>query len=97
MRVKEESEKAGLKLKDQKAKIMASGTINHFLPDRKEKSRSRFYFLGLQNPVDIDCSHEIKRCLLLGKKAITNLNGVLKDKDITLLTISVQSKLWFFQ
>ena len=49
MRVKEESEKAGLKLKDQKAKIMASGPINHFLPDRKEKSRSRFSFLGLQN------------------------------------------------
>ena len=62
MRVKEESEKAGLKLKDQKAKIMASGPIHHFLPNRREKSRSsdRFHFLGLHNPVDVDCSHEIK-------------------------------------
>jgi len=62
MRVKEESEKAGLKLKDQKAKIMASGPIHHFLPNRRGKSRSsdRFHFLGLQNPVDVDCSHEIK-------------------------------------
>ena len=88
MRVKEESEKAGLKLKDQKVKIMASGPTHHLLPNRKEKStsRDRFYFPGPQNPVDIDCRHEIKRCLLLGKKAMTNLDSVLKSKDITLLT-----------
>ena len=99
MKVKEESEKVDLKLNIQKTKIMASSPITSWQIDGEtvETVTTDFIFLDSKITADGDCSHEIKRCLLLGKKAITNLNGVLKNKDITLLTISVQSKLWFFQ
>ena len=98
MRGKVESEKAGLKLNIQKTKIIASGPITSWQVDGVNmETVTDFIFLGSKITVDGDCNLRIKRCLLLGKKAITNLNGVLKDKDITLLTISVQSKLWFFQ
>ena len=87
MRVKEESEKAGLKLNVQKTKIMASGPITSWQIDgEKVETVTDFIFLGSEITVKGDCSHEIKRCLLLGRKAITNLDGVLKSRDITLLT-----------
>ena len=87
IRVKEESEKAGLKLSIQKAKIMASSPVTSWqIEGEKVEAVTDFIFWGSRITVDSDCSHEIKRCLLLGKKAITNLNGVLKSKDITLLT-----------
>ena len=96
--MKEESEKAGLKFNIQKTKIMVSGPINSWQIDGETMEKvTEFIFLGSKITADSDGTYEIKRCLLLGKKAITNLNGVLKNKDITLLTISVQSKLWFFQ
>ena len=87
MRVKEESEKAGLKLNTQKTKIMASGPITSCMANRRGKSGSsdRFIFLGSKITVDTDCSHEIKRCLLLAGKALTNLDSMLKSRDITLL------------
>ena len=98
--MEEESEKVGLKLNSQKTKIMASGPNTSWQIDGETgetvETLRDFIFGGSKITADGDCSHEIKRCLLLGKKAITNLNGVLKSKDITLLTISVQSKLWFF-
>ena len=82
MKVKEESEKYGLKLNIQKMKIMASGLITSWQIDRGKVTD--FIFLGSKITVDSECSHEIKRCLLLGRKAMTNLNSVLKSKDITL-------------
>ena len=85
MKVKEESEKAGLKLRIQKTKIMASGPITSWQIDG-EKEETDFIFLGSKITVDSDCSHEIKRHLLLGRKAMTNLNGVLKRRDFTLPT-----------
>ena len=83
MRVKEESEKVGLKLNGKKTKIMASSPITSWQIDGGKSGNSdRLYFLGLQN--HSDCSHEIKRHLLLGRKAMTNLDSVLKSRDITL-------------
>ena len=80
MRVKEESEKPGLKLNIQKTKIMASGPITSWQIDGE--TMADFIFLDSKITADSDCSHEIKRRLLLGKKAMTNLNGVLKSRDI---------------
>ena len=82
MTVKEESEKADLKLNIQKTKIMASGPITSWQIDGKTmKTVTDFIFLGTKITAD-DCSHEIKRCLLLGRKAVTNLDSILKSKDI---------------
>ena len=87
MKVREESEKAGLKLNIQKTKIMASGPITSWLIDRETVDTVRdFIFLGSKITADGDCSHEIKRCLLLGRKAMTNLDSILKSRDITLPT-----------
>ena len=87
MKVKEESEKVGLKLSFQKTKIMASDPITSWQIDGETMETVRdFIFLGSQITADGDCSHEIKRCLLLGRKAMTNLDNVLKSRDITLLT-----------
>ena len=84
MKVKEESEKAGLKLNIQKKKIMASGPITSWEIDGKTvETVSDFIFLGSKITTDGDCSHEIKRCLLLGRKAMTNLDSILKNRDIT--------------
>ena len=86
-KVKEESENAGLKLNIQKAKIMASGPITSWQVDGETmKTVTEFIFLGSKITVDNDCSHEIQRHLLLGRKAMTNLDSVLKSRDITLLT-----------
>ena len=86
MRVKEESEKVGLKLNIQEAKTMASGpNISRQIDGEKTGNSDRLCFLGLQNH-SIDYSHEIKRHLLLGRKAMANLDSVLKRRDITLLT-----------
>ena len=89
MKVKEESEKAGLKLNIQKTKIMASGPITSWQIDggKSGSSDTRFLFSWAPKSLQtIDCSHEIKRCLLLGRKAMTNLDSGLKSRDITLLT-----------
>ena len=87
MKVKEESEKAGLKLNIQKTKIMASGPITSWQIDGETvKTVTDFIFLGSKITADGDCSLEIKRCLLLGRKAMTNLDIVLKSRDITLAT-----------
>ena len=85
--MKEESEKPGLKLNIPKMKIMASSPITSWQIDReKMETVADFIFLGSKVTADGDCSHEIKRCLLLGRKAMTNLDGVLKSRDITLST-----------
>ena len=90
MKVKVESEKIGLKLNIQKIKIMASGPISSWQIDRETvETVSDFIFLDSKITADGDCSHEIKRCLLLGRKVMTNLDSILKSRDITLL--------WFFQ
>ena len=87
MKVKEESGKAGLKLNIQKTKIMASGPITSWQIDGETMKKVRdFISLGSKITSDGDCSHEIKRCLLLGRKAVTNLDSILKSRDITLLT-----------
>ena len=87
MRVKEESEKAGLKLNIQKVKIMASSPITAWQIDReKVETVKDFVFLGSKIIVDGDCSYEIKRRFLLGRKAMTNQDSVLKTRDTTLLT-----------
>ena len=87
MKVKEESEKAGLKLNIQKTKIMASGPITLWQIDGEMvETVSGFIFLGSKITADGDCSHEIKRLLLLGRKAMTNLDSILKSRDITLST-----------
>ena len=83
-KVKEESEKAGLKLNIQKTKLMASGPITSWQIDGE--TVADFIFLGSKITADDDCSHEIKRCLLLGRKVVTNLDSILKSRDITLLT-----------
>ena len=85
MKVKEESEKVGLKLNIQKTKIMASGPITSWEIDGETVS-VRLYFWGLQITADGDCSHEIKRCLVLGRKVMTNLDSIFKSRDITLQT-----------
>ena len=87
MKVKEESEKAGLKLKVQKTKIMASGPITSWEIDgEKVETVSDFIFMGSKITADGDCSHEVKRHLLLERKAMTNLDNMLKSRDITLTT-----------
>ena len=87
MKVKEESEKAGLKLNIQKTKTMASSPINSWQIDGETmETVTDFIFLGSQISVDGDYSHEIKRQLLLGRKAMTNLESILKSRDITLPT-----------
>ena len=86
MKVKEESEKSGLKLNIKKTKVMASGPITSWQIDGETMEIVRDYFLGLQNTADGECSHEIKRHFLLGSKAMTNLDSILKSRDITLLT-----------
>ena len=87
MKVKEESEKVGLKLNIQKWKIMASGPITSWpLDGETVKTVADFIFLGSKITADGECSHEIKRRLLLGRKIMTNLDNILKSRDITLLT-----------
>ena len=87
MKVKEESEKAGLKLNIQKTEIMASGPITSWQIDGETMETVRDYFLGLQITADGDCSHKIKRCFLLGRKAMTKPDSILKSEDITLSTM----------
>ena len=87
MKVKEESEKVGLKLNIQKTKILASGPITSWQIDGETvETVPDFIFLGSKITADGDCSHEIKRCLLLGRKVLTNLDSILKNIDITLPT-----------
>ena len=87
MKVKEESEKAGLKLNIQKTKIMATGPITSWqVDDETMETVTDFIFLGSKITGDGDCSHEIKTCLLPGRKAMTNLDSILKSRDITLPT-----------
>ena len=82
MRVKEESEKTGLKLNTKKTKIMASSSITSWqIEDEEVLAVTDFLFLGSKITVDGDCSHEIKRCLLLGRKAMTNLDSMLKSRE----------------
>ena len=91
MKVKEESEKVGLKLNIQKMKIMASGPITSWEIAEQTVESVRLYLGGSKITADGDCSHEIKRHLLLGRKVMTNLDSILKSRDIALPT-----KLWFF-
>ena len=87
IKVKEESEKVGLKLNIQKMKIIASGPITSWEIDGETvKTRSSFIFLGSKITAGCDCSHEIKRCLFLGSKVMTNLDSILKSRDIALPT-----------
>ena len=87
MKVKEESEKVGLKLNIQKTKIMAFGIITPWLIDGKTvETVADFIFLGSKITPDGDCNHEIKRCLLLGRKVMTNLDSIFKSRDVTLPT-----------
>ena len=87
MKVKVESEKVGLKLNTQKTKIMASGPITSWqIAGETMETVTDLIFLGSKITADGDCSHEMKRCLLLGRKAMTNLDSVLKSRDITLPT-----------
>ena len=87
MKVKEESEKVGLKLNIQKTKIMASGPITSWEVDGEQwKQCQTLFFGGSKITADSDCSHKIKRCLLLGRKAMTNLDSILKSRDINLPT-----------
>ena len=87
MKVKEESEKVGLKLNSHKTKIMASSPITSWQIDwETTETVADFFFLGPKITTDSDCSHEIKRCLLLERKAMTNLYSTLKNRDITLPT-----------
>ena len=97
MKVNEESKKTGLKLNIWKTKIVASGPITSWQIDGETmETVTDFYFLGSQITADGDCSHEIKRHLLLEREAMTNLDSMLKSRDIT-LPKKVWSKLWFFQ
>ena len=98
MKVKEESEKVGLKLNIQKTKIMASGPITSWEIDGETvETVSDFIFGGSKITADGDRSHDIKRCLLLGRKVMTNLDNILKSRDITLPTKVHLVRLWFFQ
>ena len=98
MRMKEENDETGLKLNIKKPKIMASSPITSWQIDGETMERlTDFIFLSSKITADGDCSHEIKRRLLLGRKAITNLDSILKSRDITLLTKTRLVKLWFFQ
>ena len=97
MKVKEESEKVGLKFNILKTKIMASGPITSWEIDGETvETVSDFIFLGSIITTDGDCSHEIKRCLLLGRKVMTNLDSILKSRDITLSTKVHLIKAMFF-
>ena len=97
MKVKEESEKVGLKPNIQKTKIMASSPITSWqIEGEKVETVTDFIFLGSKIIVDGDCSHEVKRCLLLGRKAMTKLDNVLKSGDITLLIKVCIAKLSLF-
>ena len=97
-KVNKESEKAGLKLNIQKTKIMASSPIASWQIDGETMETVTDFILGCSKiTADGDCSHEIKRCLLLGRKVTTHLDSILKGRDITLPQRSVKSKLWFFQ
>ena len=97
MKVKEETEKAGLKPNIQKTRIMASAPITSWQIDRETvETVTDFIFLGSEITADSDCSHEIKRCLLLGKKPMTNLDSLLKSRDVTLPTKVHIVKVWFF-
>jgi len=94
--VKEDSEKAGLKLNIQKTKIMASGPITSWeIEEEKVEAVTDFIFLGSKITVDSDCSHEVKRCLLLGRKAITNLDSILKSRNITATKICIVKAMIF--
>ena len=98
MKVKEESEKIDLKVNIQKTKIMASGPITSWEIDGETmETVSDFIFLGSKITADGDCSHEIKRRLLLGRKVMTNLDSILKSREITLSSKVCIVKLWFFQ
>ena len=98
MKLKEESDKVGLKLNIQKTKNMASGPTTSWQIDKKIMERvTDFIFWGSKITVDGDCSHEIKRRLLLGRKVMTNLDSILKSRDIILPTKVHLVKLWFFQ
>ena len=98
MKVKEESEKVGLKLNIQKTKIMTSGPITSWQIDRETMETVADFILGGSKiTADGDCSHEIKRHILLGRKVTTNLDSILKSRDITLPTKSILSRLWFSQ
>ena len=98
MKVKEKSEKAGLKLNIQKTKVMASILITSWQIDEETvETVGDFIFLGSKNAADGDCSHERKRCLFLGSKAVKNLDSILKSRDVTLPTNVHIVKLWFFQ
>ena len=97
IKVKVESEKVGLKLNIQKTKIMASGPITSWQIDGETMKTVRdFIFLGSEITADVDCSHEIKRRLLLVRKAMTNLDSLLKSRDITLTTKVRLVNLWYF-
>ena len=97
MKVKEQSEKAGLKLNIQKTKIMAFSPITLWQIDGETvETVTDFIFLGFRITADGDCSHDIKRRSLLGRKAMTNLESILKSRDITLPTKVCIVKLWFF-
>ena len=90
MGVKEENERAGLKLNIQKTKIIVFGPITSWQIDGETmETVTNFIFLGSKVSADGDCSHEIKRCLLLGRKAMTSLDSILKSRDITLPTKSI--------
>ena len=96
--MREESKKVGLKLNIQKTKIMASDSITSWQIDGATvETVADFIFLGSKITADGDFSQEIKRCLLLGRKVMTNLDSILKSRDITLSTKVHMSKLWFFQ
>ena len=97
MMVKEENEKSSLKFNIQKTKNMASSPITSWQIDGETmETVTDFIFLGSKITADGDHSHEIKRHLLLGRKARTNLHSILKSRDVTLLTRSISSKIWFF-
>ena len=97
MKVKEESEKVGLKLNIQKTKIMASGPITSWEIDGETgETVADFILGGCKITADGDCSHEIKRCLLLGRKVMTNLDSILKAETLLCQQRSIYSRLWFF-
>ena len=98
MKVKVESEKVGLKLNIQKMKIMASGPISSWqIHGETVETVSDFILGDSKITADGDCGHEIKRCLLLGRKVMTNLDSIFKSRDITLPTKVRLSRLWYFQ
>ena len=98
MKLKEGSEEVALKLNIQKTKIMTSGPITLWQIDGETmETVTNFIFLGSKITADGDCSHEIKRCLLLGRKAMTILDSILKSRDITFVYKVCEVKLWLFQ